>query len=135
MNDCLFCKIISGEIPSEKVYEDEKTFAFLDIRPINAGHTLVVPKAHSKDILEADPDDVCALMDTVKKITSKILSAVSANAFNLGMNTGAAAGQVIFHTHLHIMPRFSDDGFEHWRGKAITDEERNKLALKIRESL
>lgn len=132
MNDCLFCKIISGEIPSEKVYEDEKTFAFLDIHPINAGHTLVVPKAHSKDILEANIDDVSALMATVKKITPKILSAVSANAFNLGVNTGAEAGQVIFHTHLHIMPRQPSDGFKHWRGKDTAKEELAKVASKIR---
>lgn len=135
MNDCLFCKIVKGEIPSERIYEDELTYAFLDITPVNPGHTLVVPKSHSLNILDAAERDVCAVMATIHKIAPKILKAVGAEAFNLGVNNGSAAGQVVPHLHFHIMPRFSDDGHCLWSGKHIGSGELAEIADKIRKEL
>jgi len=114
MPDCLFCKIIAGEIPSHKIYEDDRAVAFLDIRPINPGHTLIVPKAHAADLRESSVEDAAHAIEVVKKLAPAILAAVGADAFNFSANTGAAAGQVIFHTHFHVMPRFGGDGYKPW---------------------
>ena len=133
MSECIFCKIVKKEIPSDFVYENDKIVAFLDIMPVNPGHTLVVPKAHHADVLET-PDDVLFDMITrTKKIAAAIVKAVKADGFNLGVNTGPAAGQAVFHTHFHIIPRFDDDGLKHWPHKKLTKEEMGKVkeAIKI----
>ena len=114
--DCLFCKIIKGEIPSTKVYEDEHSYAFLNIKPINPGHTLLVPKKHFANLYEM-PDEVLAnLAPTIKKLAIAVKKAVGADGINIGMNNDSAAGQLVFHAHIHIMPRFKNDGHEHWHG-------------------
>ena len=115
--DCLFCKIISGEIPSAKIYEDENIFAFLDINPTNIGHTLVIPKKHSKNIFDIEEKDLHSVMTGVQKISHAIRDAVNADGINVMNNNEPSAGQIIFHTHFHIVPRFSEDGFRHWKGK------------------
>jgi histidine triad (HIT) family protein len=102
---CLFCSIVSGEIPCQNVYEDENTFAFLDIGPVSEGHTLVVPKIHAADLASGSLEVAQQLMATVYRIAPAILKAVGADGYNLGMNHGESAGQDVFHTHLHIMPR------------------------------
>ena len=131
--DCLFCKIIQKEIPAQIIYEDEKTLAFLDIRPINPGHTLVIPKEHAATILEASSHAARAVIDTVKKITPAILAATGALAFNIGINSGVIAGQVIHHYHLHIMPRFVGDGRDLWHAENASSEDLTQLAQKIRQ--
>lgn len=108
MSDCLFCKIINGEIPSTKVYEDEHVFAFMDIMPLSKGHTLLIPKQHCKDLFEM-PEEVAG---NLYKAAPKVANAIK-NAFNpIGLNTvnnnGAAAGQTVFHFHLHLIPRYND---------------------------
>lgn len=135
MSDCLFCKIIVGDLPTHKVYEDEKTFAFLDIHPVNPGHTLVVPKNHSRDMQEASVDDVCAVMATIHTIAPKILAAVGSEAYNLGLNNGRDAGQVVPHLHFHIMPRFAGDGHRLWHGKDVEDKDLAEIAEKLRETI
>ena len=135
MNDCLFCKIIKGEVPAEKIYEDDHVLAFLDIRPVNQGHTLVIPKTHASNVLESSDRDIHEVMAVIRKITPGILLAIGADGFNLGMNTKPAAGQVIFHTHFHIMPRFKEDGYELWHGKQASGEEIAKVGQQIRENL
>lgn len=135
MPDCIFCKIVAGEIPSHKVYEDDTVLAFLDIHPTNPGHTLVIPKAHHNDLLDTPADLLAKLMAVVVKITPAIIKGVGAEAFNLGVNNGAAAGQIIFHTHFHIMPRFTADGHKLWHGKDMNQDEFTKIAEKIRESI
>ncbi|HEY4479022.1 MAG TPA: HIT family protein [Candidatus Paceibacterota bacterium] len=105
MSDCLFCKIIAGDIPCHKIYEDDRTVAFLDIFPVSEGHALVLPKVHAVHLLETSSEDALAMMATVKKITPAILQAVGGDGFNLGGNNGESASQEIPHTHLHIMPR------------------------------
>lgn len=123
MNDCLFCKIVAGATPSEKIYEDEDTFAFLDIHPINRGHTLVIPKAHYANIYEAPEEVFARLMHTVRFLAPKIKQAVGADGINIGINNDKAAGQLVFHLHVHIIPRFDEDGHAHWHGNPYQDGE------------
>lgn len=128
---CIFCKIIGKEIPAEVIYDDDSVIAFLDIQPNNKGHTLVVPKAHHADLVQT-PDDVLAkVMSVVRKLAPSIMDAVNAEGFNTIINTKPAAGQVIFHTHVHIIPRFSDDGLKHWPHKQMSQEEFKDVAQKI----
>ncbi len=135
MSNCLFCKIIAGEIPSVNVYEDEYVLAFLDINPVKAGHTLVIPKTHGADVTDSSNEDLAQVMGVVRKIAPKIQQIVGADGFNLMSNTGEAAGQSVFHTHFHIIPRFADDGLPMWEHEGATNEERVALGVKIRENL
>jgi histidine triad (HIT) family protein len=105
---CLFCKIIAKEIPAEIVFENEHVLAFLDIGPVSEGHTLVVPKVHADNLSEGTSEQACQLMATVHDLAQRILKAVGADGYNLGMNHGECAGQEVMHTHLHIMPRKND---------------------------
>lgn len=106
---CVFCKIIAGEIPSAKVYEDDKVLAFLDIAPFNFGHTLVIPKAHCHGISDLPDDYRDAIFAAAAKIAPAVMRATGALGFNLLMNNGQVAGQEVPHAHLHIIPRFVDD--------------------------
>lgn len=132
MNSCLFCKIISGEIPSVKIYEDEFTVAFLDIHPVKDGHTLFVPKAHASDLEHSSAQDLMHVFAAIQKTAPSILKAVGASAFNLHSNIGQAAGQVIFHTHFHLIPRHPDDGLRLWQHKEVTQEELKTVGKNIR---
>ncbi len=135
MNACIFCKIIKKEIPADFIYEDEYVAAFLDIHPINIGHTLVVSKKHFDDFIST-PDYIAQkLILTIKKITPIILKAMKANACNISTNNGKESGQVIEHVHFHIIPRFSDDNFIHWQGREVAAEELGKAAEKIRKEI
>lgn len=135
MDDCLFCKIVAGDIPAEKVYEDDAVLAFLDIHPVNPGHVLVIPKAHSEGIVDASDEALAAVMRTVKRIVPGVLKAVAAEGYNVGVNQGKVAGQVIFHLHVHLMPRFPEDGHRLWHGKDTTPDELKSVAEKIRKHL
>ncbi len=131
MKDCLFCKIINGEIPSNKIYENKKVIAILDLFPTNKGHTLFIPKNHSENMLKDDEEDLAALMHAVKKIAPKILEAVNAKGFNLIVNTGEVSGQAIMHTHFHVIPRFEGDGIENWHGTEAKKQELTQLKEEI----
>lgn len=132
MTDCLFCKIVAGEIPAEKVYEDDTVFAFLDIHPVNVGHTLVIPKSHSTNLYDIPDETLAHMMVIVKKLSIAVKEAVSADGINIEMNNDPIAGQLIFHTHLHIVPRFQGDGFTHWRSPRDYHEgEASGVAQKI----
>lgn len=134
--NCLFCKIIAGEIPSEKVYEDEHSFAFLDIKPINPGHALLVPKKHFANLYEMPDEILAGLAPTIKKLGVAIKKAVSADGINIGMNNDSAAGQLVFHAHIHIIPRFKNDGYEHWHGRPYKNNtEIAEVANKIKSNL
>ncbi|HRY63083.1 MAG TPA: HIT family protein [Patescibacteria group bacterium] len=136
MEDCIFCKIIKGEIPADKVYEDDRVLAFLDISPINKGHILVVPKEHFENLLETPDELVEKLVLAGKKIGLAVREVVRAEGINVGINNGSAAGQVVFHTHIHIIPRFSDDGYKLWGSdKKYELGEGRELAQKIQEQL
>ena len=118
-----------------KIYEDKDTFAFLDINPVNPGHTLVVPKKHSNNLFDMRDMEICAVMKTAKKLAGAIKEAVSADGINIEMNNDSAAGQIIFHAHLHIVPRFKGDGFKHWPGTPYKDGEDITVAGKIKKKL
>ncbi|MBU5594007.1 HIT family protein [Amphibacillus sp. MSJ-3] len=110
--DCIFCKIIDGEIPSAKVYEDEDVYAFLDISQVTKGHTLVIPKAHVKNIYQTDEDIASQLFARVPKICQAIEKSFKPKGINILSNTGELAGQSVFHLHLHLIPRYDQtDGF------------------------
>ena len=102
---CLFCHIIAKEIPAEIIFENEHVLAFLDIGPVSEGHALVIPKAHANNLSEGSEGDALELMRVVYHLAPRILKAVGADGYNLGMNHGVCAGQEVLHTHLHIMPR------------------------------
>jgi histidine triad (HIT) family protein len=133
--DCLFCKIIAKQIPANVVYEDEKILAFLDINPVNPGHLLVVPKAHSENIAVAAGDDLVALTLAVKKLAPAVCTATVCDGWNLEVNNGNAAGQVIDHTHWHIVPRHKDDGLKHWPGHPYAEGEAAAVADNIRKNI
>ena len=133
--DCIFCKIVAGELPSLKVYEDAETLAFLDIHPVNPGHTLVIPKAHYVNAFEA-PEDVWVKMTaTVKKVAHAIKEGLPVGDMNIAMNNGKFAGQVVFHAHIHVMPRYENDGHKLWTPKEYKDGEAVLIAEKIKNAL
>lgn len=135
MQDCIFCKIVSGEIPSHKVYEDDDVLAFLDINPVNPGHTLVIPKEHHNDVLDMPLELGSKLMNVIQKIAPAVIKGVGADSFNLGVNNGSGAGQIVFHTHFHIMPRFTDDGHALWHGRQANQAELAKVSEDIKKNL
>lgn len=135
MEDCLFCKIIKGEIPCSKIYEDENILAFLDIGPVNKGHTLIVPKKHSTNIFDIENEELMQIMKVVKKLAPAVKKAVNADGLNIAQNNGKAAGQIVMHTHTHIIPRYLDDGFKHWPNKKYDDGEIDIYKKKIEDFL
>ena len=108
--DCIFCKIVSGEIPSVKVYEDDRVFAFMDINPINDGHVLVIPKAHAATIDEIAEVDFLVVMSATHKLAAAVKKALNPEGINLLQLNGKAANQVVPHLHVHIVPRWFGDG-------------------------
>lgn len=110
MEDCLFCKIVSGKVPCSKVYEDDYHLAFLDIYPANKGHTLVIPKKHYAHFSQIHPKEIGKLTEAVQKVALAVKEGCKADGINVFLNEGKAAGQVIFHAHFHVVPRFLDDG-------------------------
>ena len=132
--DCIFCKLIKGEIPSTKIYEDADVFAFLDIKPVNPGHTLVIPKTHYENIHDMPDEMVAKVAIAAKKIADALLKS-GAKGVNIGMNNGVHAGQVVFHAHVHVMPRYGKDKFSLWVGKEYDGNERELVAQKIRANL
>ena len=135
MNDCIFCKIIKGELPSSKVYEDEHVVAFLDIHPTRPGHTLLVPKAHCNDFLDCNPEVGTQLIKAAQKVAAAVVKGVGAEGFNLGVNNGRAAGQIIFHLHMHIIPRKAGDGLKPWGQGEYAEGEMESIAEAIRNAV
>ncbi|MDD4624932.1 MAG: HIT family protein [Candidatus Paceibacterota bacterium] len=136
MDDCIFCKIIKGEVPAVKVYEDEKTFAFLELNPLAEGHTLLIPKNHASDIFDIDSEDLKALAAAAKKISLKMKESFKAEGVNLVQRSGKAAEQGVFHFHLHIIPRKAGDNIDmdRWwfeKADAFSIEDLRETAKKI----
>jgi len=128
--DCIFCQIVAGEIPSHTVYEDDDVFAFLDVNPLAPGHTLVIPKAHHERLNDLPEDTANALYDTLHELIPAVEDAVDAPASNVGFNNGAESGQEVPHVHGHVIPRFSGDGGNpiHAVGGAAPDLDDDELA-------
>lgn len=135
MPDCIFCKIAKGEIPADIIYEDENCLAFLDITPINPGHVLLIPKKHYENLYDLPDEILTQLAPIIKKLAIAIKKGVQAEGINIGMNNERPAGQLVSHAHFHIMPRFSNDGFHHWRGQPYKEGESSKIASKIKKFL
>jgi len=131
--DCIFCKIAAGEIPADVIFQDDRVMAFLDIRPVSKGHTLVIPKNHSASMMEADDDDLASLATHAKRVAHAVMRATGAAGFNLHVNTGAEAGQVVMHTHFHIIPRYSGDGLKLWPHLEIEPKTRAQMAEEIKK--
>ena len=107
--DCIFCKIIAGELPSEQIDSDERTIAFMDISPATRGHALVVPRNHAKDLLEIDPEDLAAVTVAAQRLARRAVDRLGADGVNLINSCGADAWQTVFHLHMHVIPRYVGD--------------------------
>lgn len=137
--NCIFCKIIHGDIPAAKVFENEHVLAFLDISQVTKGHTLVIPKLHQQDIFELKPDTAKELFSVVPKIANAIKEAYDPIGLNILNNNGKPAGQAVFHYHLHLIPRFGKgDGFGAvWKDHSneYTNENLQQIAKEIVSSI
>lgn len=114
MNECIFCKIIRKEIPADIIYEDEHILSFLDIAPSTAGHCLVIPKEHFENIYTLPDETLCRVSMAVKHVSILLRNSLECEGINIVMNNEALAGQVVFHAHIHIMPRYTNDGLKTW---------------------
>lgn len=139
MVDCIFCKIVKGDIPAHKAYEDERTLAFLDIHPMTKGHALVIPKTHARLLQDLDAEDASALFETTYYLVDALQAVVDAPAATVAVNNGKEAGQEVPHVHIHIIPRREADGAGPIQSvfrapPRATPEELAALAKEIRES-
>src|SRR3712207_621108 len=107
--DCLFCKIVAGDIPSTRVDEDERTVSFMDINPATRGHALVIPRAHTRDLLTIDPEALAAVTAAAQRLAQRAKDRLGADGINLLNSCGPAAWQTVFHFHVHVIPRYDDD--------------------------
>jgi histidine triad (HIT) family protein len=107
--DCIFCKILAGELPALIVDEDERTIAFMDIAPATRGHALVIPRAHSTDLLSIEPEDLAAVALAAQRLATRAKVRLGADGVNLLNSCGRAAWQTVFHFHVHVIPRYEDD--------------------------
>ncbi|HLR62133.1 MAG TPA: HIT family protein [Lentibacillus sp.] len=137
--DCIFCKIIDGEIPSAKVYEDEAVYAFLDISQVTKGHTLVIPKTHTKNIYETPPEVASELFKRIPAIADAIKKVYKPAGMNLLNNNEKPADQSVFHLHIHLLPRYGkDDGFSlNWQVHEddYSQEDLQQIAKEINEAI
>lgn len=129
--NCVFCKIVAGDLPLSKVYEDEMVLAFLDIHPVLAGHTLIIPKTHVENFQSADDQTLSSLIFATKKVADAVMKATDSLGFNLSTANGSAAGQEVMHLHFHIIPRKSRNELQPWRPGGYAAEQANELASKI----
>ncbi len=134
--NCVFCKIIAGQIPSFKLYEDADTLCFLDINPANPGHALVIPKNHAPNLIACDDADLCKVMATVRRVAAAIDKTLSPHGINLLQANGPGAAQSVFHFHMHIVPRAKDDNLMmNWHPKPGDKAALAALAERIRANL
>jgi histidine triad (HIT) family protein len=129
MKDCIFCKIVKGEVPSQKIYEDNDLVAFLDANPLSKGHMLVVPKKHYKNLLEIPDELLSRIHLATKKLTKAISDAFNVEEFNILQNNGRSAGQTVFHYHVHIIPRYEEFKLCFGPGEVKTESDIHKAEL------
>jgi len=131
--NCIFCKIANGEIPAATLYEDDVFRVFMDLGPATKGHALIVPKDHYSDLFELPEETAAAAIKLAKKLGAQIRDALHADGMNIVQNNGAAAGQTVAHFHLHMIPRYADDGQKiGWQPREITPEKAVEIAAEIR---
>lgn len=135
MGECIFCRIVAGREPCVQVWETRQVLAFLDIAPVHYGHTLVIPKGHYETLLDL-PDELWLEMGQVCRLVAQALrQALFAPGFNIGMNNFAAAGQVVSHAHLHVIPRFASDGLHFFPQGRYLPGDMEKVGRRLREAL
>ncbi len=135
MQDCIFCRIAAGQLPAARVLETPGVLAFLDIAPVNYGHTLVIPKVHYRNLLEL-PDELWMEMGQVSRRVAQALRAtLYAQGFNISMNNFEAAGQVVFHAHIHVIPRYFSDGLKLFPQESYQPGDLEKTAAQLRQAL
>ena len=134
MEECIFCKIIAGEIPSINLYEDEKTIAFLDIYPIAKGHTLIIPKNHSATLYDISIEDAEAVGATVSRVAKTVKKVLKCDGVNVYQGNERVAMQEIFHVHFHVIPRFENDGIVLMAQKSELKED-PEITSKLKEML
>ena len=131
-NDCIFCKIANGEIPSKTVYEDENFRVILDLGPATKGHALILPKVHYANLFELPEDTAAAAMKVAKKLSAQMVENLGADGLNLVQNNGEAAGQTVKHFHLHLIPRYTDDGQNIlWKPGEVSQDELEEIRKQI----
>jgi len=130
--DCIFCKIANGEIPSAALYEDDEFKVILDLGPLTKGHALILPKAHTANIYEAPDELVGKAFCLAKKMAKRMKSALGCDGVNIIQNNGEAAGQTVFHLHIHLIPRYKDqENCIIWKQGELTDEVRDEVLAKM----
>ena len=134
VDSCIFCKIAQKQVPSSLVYEDEKTVAFLDIRPLNEGHTLIIPKEHYVNIFDIPQELLCHIHSVTKKVAQAVEKATHADGISIIQQNCEAAGQEIFHLHVHVIPRFEGQKLPRLSELSEADKEQlSRTAAKIRQ--
>lgn len=133
MGECIFCKIANGEIPSARLYEDDDFRVILDLGPASKGHALILPKAHAANIYEL-PDELAGkAMILAKKMAAKMTETLKCDGFNILQNNGEIAGQTVFHFHLHLIPRYKDDGVGlTWTPGTLSDKDKEEILAKVK---
>lgn len=131
MEDCIFCKIAAGEIPSATLYEDEGFRVILDLGPASYGHALIIPKEHYRDLFEIPEERAAEAFKLAKKVTAVMKDVLNCDGYNIVQNNGEAAGQTVPHFHIHLIPRYENDGVHIlWKPGKLTDEARDEILKK-----
>jgi len=129
---CIFCQIVAGDIPCYKIYEDKKVLAFLDINPLNPGHTLIIPKHHYQNLEQIPAKELTYLILIVKKLGKRLKERLGVEGYAVSMNNDPVAGQEVPHVHFHLIPRATNDGLTTWPRKQYKEGEAEKIAKKLR---
>ncbi|MFH1661545.1 MAG: HIT domain-containing protein [Candidatus Falkowbacteria bacterium] len=129
--DCIFCKIVAGEIPSHKIYEDDKVMAFLDILPISPGHTIVVPKTHVSDLENLEDGVLCAMTIAIKKIGKAVMEGLDVKGYSVFLDNKDAANQHVPHAHFHLVPRKEGDNLARWPQSGYAEGEAEEVVESI----
>jgi histidine triad (HIT) family protein len=132
VDNCIFCKIAAGEIPSTTIYEDEDFRVILDIEPASKGHALILPKEHYANLYELDDALAAKALVVAKKVITQMTEVLGCDGYNVLQNNGAAAGQTVFHFHMHLIPRYKEDDVKiGWKLGKLTDEVRQEIVAKL----
>ncbi len=135
MSDCIFCRIIAAELPSRRLYEDDEVIAFLNIHPIQPGHALVIPKVHVETLLDAPVPVLARWIEVTQRVARALQQATGCPGFQLGQNNGKAAGQEVPHLHMHIIPRYENDGLAERHGQPVDAVQADALMAKVQALL
>ena len=136
MENCIFCKIANGEIPAATLYEDENFRVILDLGPASKGHALILPKSHAANIYELSDEMAAKAMILAKKMATRLTDALDCDGFNIVQNNGECAGQTVFHFHMHLIPRYKEDGVGiTWTPGSLTDEVKEEILSKVQAEL